>query len=118
MSMLGFTILPSPAEPIARDPVCGMSVTRSDAPSEEFHGTIYRFCNPRCREKFIAAPEKYLHPTSANSSPHAEAKFASDIAAAPHLQTTKPTSTAASQGGARQYICPMCPEVSAERHGP
>jgi Cu+-exporting ATPase len=46
----------------AIDPICGMSVdmTTPKGGSCEYHGHTYYFCNPRCREKFRAEPEKYL----------------------------------------------------------
>ena len=57
-----------PSEPatgqLAVDPVCGMKVNR-DAPkggTYDHAGLRYYFCNPKCREKFRAAPEQYLKP--------------------------------------------------------
>src|SRR5579864_6497987 len=45
------------------DPVCGMRV---DPETSEHHlelgGATYRFCSPRCREKFEADPDRYLNP--------------------------------------------------------
>jgi len=47
----------------AIDPVCGMTVDPAKTPHHHLHdGTRYHFCNPRCREKFIADPAKYLGP--------------------------------------------------------
>ena len=45
------------------DPVCGMDVTPGDAAggSAEHAGTTYWFCNPSCRERFIADPARFLH---------------------------------------------------------
>ncbi len=44
-----------------KDPVCGMMVNPHTAKHRhEHHGHTYYFCNPKCREKFIADPEKYL----------------------------------------------------------
>jgi uncharacterized membrane protein YraQ (UPF0718 family)/YHS domain-containing protein len=43
----------------ARDPVCGMRVDRSKAPSLEYAGKRYFFCGPGCRAKFEADPERY-----------------------------------------------------------
>jgi Cu+-exporting ATPase len=44
-----------------KDPVCGMLVDPHTAKHRhEHHGHTYYFCNPKCREKFIADPEKYL----------------------------------------------------------
>lgn len=43
------------------DPVCGMTVSPpTKAGSVEHEGTTYHFCSKGCREKFEAAPEKYL----------------------------------------------------------
>jgi Cu+-exporting ATPase len=49
-----------------KDPVCGMSVDPHKAKHRHTHeGRTYYFCNPRCREKFIADPMKYLAPEKA-----------------------------------------------------
>jgi Cu+-exporting ATPase len=54
------------AEPATaeKDPVCGMTVTPGKARggSATFGGREYWFCNPKCREKFVAEPEKYVAP--------------------------------------------------------
>jgi len=45
----------------ALDPVCGMTVAIATARHRaEYEGRAYYFCNSRCREKFLAAPERYL----------------------------------------------------------
>jgi xanthine dehydrogenase accessory factor len=45
------------------DPVCGMTVAVATAKHRGEHdGKVYYFCNPRCREKFLAAPARYLMP--------------------------------------------------------
>ena len=45
----------------AIDPVCGMQVRTADAPaSADHHGVTHYFCADRCREKFVADPERYL----------------------------------------------------------
>ncbi|HEY6100332.1 MAG TPA: XdhC family protein [Anaeromyxobacter sp.] len=54
----------APAVPEAReeiDPVCGMTVAVATARHRAEHeGRTFYFCNPRCREKFLAAPATYL----------------------------------------------------------
>jgi P-type Cu+ transporter len=47
-----------------KDPVCGMDVEpgRAGGGSAEHQGTTYWFCNPVCREKFVADPARYLEP--------------------------------------------------------
>jgi xanthine dehydrogenase accessory factor len=43
------------------DPVCGMTVVVATARHRAEHqGRPYYFCNPRCREKFLADPGRYL----------------------------------------------------------
>ncbi len=89
-------MIPSPLTPqsetdIAIDPICKMKVDRR-APkggSHEFLGTTYFFCNPRCRDKFSADPERYLYAQKPAKPP---------VAA--------------------RWICPMCPEVSEEKPVP
>jgi xanthine dehydrogenase accessory factor len=44
----------------ARDPVCGMTVTIATAKHKAEHGgRTYYFCCGGCRERFVAAPERY-----------------------------------------------------------
>jgi P-type Cu+ transporter len=44
-----------------KDPVCGMVVDPQSARGSFMHrGHTYYFCNPKCRNKFSADPEKYL----------------------------------------------------------
>jgi P-type Cu+ transporter len=77
------------------DPVCGMKVDPKSARGGSFthRGQTYHFCNPRCRERFSAAPESFL---------------ATPEAAAPVPAPSAPAGT--------QYTCPMHPEVV--RNGP
>jgi Cu+-exporting ATPase len=48
-----------------KDPVCGMTVDPQTAKHRaEAAGATYYFCSPKCREKFIAEPARYLKPES------------------------------------------------------
>lgn len=52
---------PTPLEVEELDPVCGMTVVVAGARHLGEHaGRMFYFCNARCREKFLAAPERYL----------------------------------------------------------
>ena len=77
---------------VAKDPVCGMDVVPGEAPggSAEHGGITYWFCNPSCREKFIANPGRYL-----------ETRLA--VPGAPPGGRLEPDQ--------RIYTCPMHPEV-------
>jgi xanthine dehydrogenase accessory factor len=45
----------------AVDPVCGMTVAVQAAKATALHeGTVYRFCSPDCRARFVAEPGRYL----------------------------------------------------------
>ena len=74
---------------VLRDPVCGMEVTEDSEHRHEHGGETYRFCSGRCREKFAAAPARYLDPGD-------------------HAVEEVPAGT--------EWTCPMHPEV--ERSGP
>ncbi len=80
------------------DPVCGMSVPLDSPLRHEHAGTTYVFCNPRCRERFVAEPERFLKPP--------EERRAAEEAAAAEM----PAGT--------QWICPMDPEVLSDHPGP
>jgi Cu+-exporting ATPase len=76
-----------------KDPVCGMWVDPVTAKHRHVYAREpYYFCNPRCRERFIAEPMKYL-----------------DRAAA--------TAPAAASAPGTIFICPMDPEVRQEGPG-
>ncbi|OJH36364.1 copper-translocating P-type ATPase [Cystobacter ferrugineus] len=76
-----------------KDPVCGMSVN-PNAPKGGTHvheGKTYFFCNPKCRERFAAEPQKFLVPQAAPEPVEA------------------PPGT--------MWICPMDPEVRQDHPG-
>ena len=51
------------------DPICGMSVDVATARHKtEYAGGEYYFCNPRCREKFLAEPARWIEPRVAQST--------------------------------------------------
>ena len=94
--------MPSPASGVTHiDPVCGMTVDEAKAAATSSYkrqeGTY--FCNPRCRDRFDADPERFLAPAP----------------------VAPPTTSAARQGAsapvpATEYTCPMHPEIV--RNGP
>ena len=54
------------------DPVCGMAVDPATSPHQATHGgQVFYFCSNGCREKFLAAPARYLSaaPPSAAAAP-------------------------------------------------
>jgi Cu+-exporting ATPase len=104
---------PDPAIATAKDPVCGMTVTPGKAKggSATHEGHAYWFCNPRCRDKFVADPAKYLAAAPAPAPPSAPA--ASPLPA-PSPARAAPAPAAAIAGAL--HTCPMHPEV--RRHGP
>jgi xanthine dehydrogenase accessory factor len=51
---------PGPEGGTAVDPICGMTVVIARARHTAEHaGRTWYFCNPRCREKFLATPERW-----------------------------------------------------------
>jgi xanthine dehydrogenase accessory factor len=52
---------PVPVIPFEIDPVCGMKVDVATAKHRAEHdGRTFYFCNPRCKEKFLKAPDQFL----------------------------------------------------------
>lgn len=49
------------------DPVCGMAVAADQGYGKTHQGMVYRFCSRDCLDKFEAAPDKYLKPSSGNA---------------------------------------------------
>lgn len=57
-------------EDLAIDPICGMSVVVARARHTAEHaGRTWYFCNPRCREKFLATPERWATAAGAGAAP-------------------------------------------------
>jgi len=79
---------------MATDPICGMTVDENTALKAERDGRTQFFCSEHCRQKFLATK-----PTP-EVEPH------------PHHETG-PQATKV----ARQYTCPMHPEVVSEKPG-
>ena len=75
-----------------KDPVCAMDVVPGQAAggSAEHGGTTFWFCNPGCRQKFLADPARYL-----TTTPAAEARPA----------------VVARAADTRIYTCPMHQEI-------
>src|SRR5579863_4403518 len=93
-----------------KDVVCGMSVDPAKTPHRAMHdGATYFFCGAKCREKFIADPQKYLtplppplpSPTNAPppNAPPLAGKGKRDIAATPGTIWTCPMHPAIRRDG-------------------
>ncbi|MDZ4253179.1 MAG: HAD-IC family P-type ATPase, partial [Sulfuritalea sp.] len=78
------------AEESMIDPVCGMTVKPDSAHHFEYEGRHYRFCSAKCLVKFEADPQRYLAPPAPAAAEPAES---------------------ADSASAREYTCPMHPEV-------
>jgi Cu+-exporting ATPase len=84
---------------LVTDPVCGMQIDPQTARggSVTHAGETFHFCNPRCREKFVAAPTQYLQPSSRAAA--------------------VPDSSAPAAAAAAEYVCPMHPEIVRNEPG-
>ncbi len=136
----------APEPPPTRDPVCGMDVDRERPPG----GTVergryrYHFCSSGCREKFLAAPERFIaidpvcgmevNPKAPKGgqtehrgrsyffcNPKCLAKFAADpeayLARGPG-GTAKEAPPAPPPGAEIVWVCPMDPEVREKEPRP
>ena len=65
------TTLPAEAPSRVRDVVCGMPVELHDGAKlhrETWHGKAYFFCSSECRDRFRAAPERYVPGTMSSTT--------------------------------------------------
>jgi Cu+-exporting ATPase len=77
------------------DPVCGMTIDPSDAAgTSQYNGETIYFCNPHCKTKFDADPERYITRGTPRNSEEPE---------------ELPRGT--------MYVCPMDPEVRQDHPG-
>ncbi|MEW5740306.1 MAG: heavy metal translocating P-type ATPase [Myxococcota bacterium] len=124
------------------DPVCRMTVVRGQAKggAHVHDGVEWWFCNPKCREKFIAAPASYFAAKDPvcgmdvdvrapkATVPHGKHTFffcgagcAERFAVSPDaflvkLRAAAPPPPSAPAGAV--WICPMCPEVRESKPVP
>src|SRR3954464_7094629 len=91
------------------DPVCGMTVVPESAAAHVRHdGKDFYFCSKGCAAKFQQDPAKYL--AAPGSSPMQPSGLVSlSSLGAPTAKPPQP---------ATNYICPMDPEVRADKPGP
>ncbi len=106
-----------PAAGGARDPVCGMRVDPATAKIVAEHaGSRVFFCGPRCRERFLADPERW--PAASGAAAPAAHATATPASAAAHAgaPAAAGTTARAARVTAGTYTCPMHPEIV--RDGP
>jgi P-type Cu+ transporter len=124
------------AEPVIRDPVCGMTVDpAAGKPTTEHAGHVYHFCSASCHGKFAREPEKYVTATdpvcgmkvdraaAKHFVPHegqgfyfcsagCKAKFEAD----PQKYLSEQPAPQPMPKGT-QYTCPMHPEIVRDKPG-
>ena len=73
------------------DPVCKMLVTPETAAAEyEYGGKKYYFCNPGCKERFAADPERYLNGDGIGHGHHHEMVRHGEMVATPQGEFIDP----------------------------
>jgi Cu+-exporting ATPase len=101
--------------PRETDPVCGMDVVpgRAAGGSAEHAGHTYWFCNPGCRETFVADPSRYLAPAPAVPAAPPAVPVGMSVAAPAQTSIAPilPKPAPAPPGPPAAYTCPMHPEV-------
>ncbi|WP_038036720.1 heavy metal translocating P-type ATPase [Thermopetrobacter sp. TC1] len=121
-----------------RDPVCGMTVdpNNPDKPWTEYNGEIIRFCNPKCKEKFLASPGAWLRavdpvsgavvhkPKARHMLKHEGLRvyFESEetlkaFEANPQAYADKLEAPPQAPAGAAKWVCACHPEVVADQPG-
>jgi len=102
------------------DPVCKMRVVPARAAASfSWQGVNYYFCNPRCKEKFAAAPLNYLESAVAFKPQHDDTRLKAQTGAtsAPDAPPAAQLKTFYLPESAFEYTCPMDPEVRQKTAG-
>ncbi len=114
-----------------KDPVCGMMVDPLTAAGKFEHaGTMYYFCNPRCRDKFSHDPDGYLtgkHQQSMDTEnakpggkyicPMCSGVESAKPEACPKCGMALEPDIAVAPATKTEYVCPMHPEVVQDQPG-
>jgi P-type Cu+ transporter len=96
------------------DPVCGMTVDAFTAKHKSEHaGKTHYFCCAHCLERFRAHPNDYLM----RRPPSAAGGCVMHIMSASSARTSEAKSAPTTPTAKGDYVCPMCPEVSATKLG-
>ena len=125
-------------KPVIRDPVCGMSVDMATNQNRHVHdGRELGFCNPKCRDKFVADPAAHLSakdpvcgmsvdkPTAKWMTKHEGQKFyfccegcLKKFEADPDAYLgDRPVEPSKPVPAGAKWTCPMDPEVVADAPG-
>ncbi len=103
------------------DPVCGMWIDPARAAgSSQYKGETIYFCNPGCKAKFDADPEKYMAgQETAQPAPMAHVHDAVRESGRPQGAPTTPDSRLPTpdSGGTGGWTCPMHPEIVRDAPG-
>jgi len=108
-----------------RDPVCGMKVdpARPRGGTYTYAGKTYGFCNPGCRERFAADPERFLSPERVTAASQEQAAHGPSSPGPGHAlpgHAHGPPAISGARGeqeGGGTWVCPMHPEVQSDRPG-
>ncbi len=89
------------SDSLARDPVCGMSVSMQDAAYHlDRDGSTFYFCGAHCQDTFRTNPDRYLNAADAPS------------AATPRAAPPQPAGASSTT-----YTCPMHPQIRRGQPG-
>jgi len=109
------------------DPVCGMQVAADSEHRHVHEGTEYLFCSDSCHDKFVATPDKYLHPEEKEATAEIDTSLYT-CPMHPEIQQTGPGACpkcgmALEPMGVpvattkTEYTCPMHPEIVQDHPG-
>ncbi|HEX2704560.1 MAG TPA: heavy metal translocating P-type ATPase [Candidatus Lustribacter sp.] len=106
----------NPEQPMATDPVCGMSVDPAGPLVAEHDGRTFHFCSEHCRARFVADPGRYTGaavPRHQGEPSHSHQQEEPDQHQHQHQHQHAPEPQGSGEPGGEvaQYTCPMHPEI-------
>jgi Cu+-exporting ATPase len=101
-----------------KDPVCGMTVAPTSPHQADHAGQAYFFCCPKCRERFLADPGRYLE-EGRGTARRAPTPLTHAHRPLPLVSGSPEADAAVAERAApgASYTCPMHPEVVSDRPG-
>jgi P-type Cu+ transporter len=100
--------------PLAKDPVCGMTVRPGKAVATvRYSGQTYYFCSSGCGKRFSADPEKFLAAPgkAVREEPPESGPAQSKSCCSPSASPTPKRTDTTSELNKVRYSCPMDPDV-------
>jgi P-type Cu+ transporter len=99
------------------DPICGMTVDETRAPSARQDGQTFYFCSEHCRHEFIEQAQPQEHTTEAHKGAEKRPRSSHECQEGHLTMNQSHLDGHTEPPAAPAYFCPMDPEVTSDKPG-